>query len=64
MTDGNLLLKEKVMASWKDMDEEAKYNCVSLMLDYECTLINLTEQKIQLYSVIIDVISKYLLRNT
>lgn len=56
MTDGYLLLKEKAMASWKGVHEKGKYNCVSLMLNYECMLTNLTEQSIQLYSVIIDVI--------
>lgn len=49
MTDRYLLLKEKAVASWKDVDEEGKYNCVLLMLDYECMLMNLTEQSIQLY---------------
>lgn len=55
-TDGHLLLEEKAMASWKDVDEEGKDNGVSLMLDYECTSINLTEQCAQLHSIIIDVI--------
>lgn len=53
--DRYLLLKEKAVASWKVVDEEGKYNCVSLMLEYECTLMNLTEQSIQLCSVIVDV---------
>lgn len=56
MTDRYLLLKGKAMASWKDVDEEWKYNYVSLMLDYECMLMNLTKQSTRRYSIIIDVI--------
>lgn len=32
------------MAFWKDVDEEFKYNLVSLMLDYECIVMDLTKQ--------------------
>lgn len=55
MTGGYVILKDKAMASWKDEDEEDKHNCIPIMLEYECMLMNLTEQSIQLLSVIINV---------